>query len=169
MITTLAKPVRGIFALKQQAAPVAQASVDLFGYQPWSSPSFTDEEVFRMTGTLPADRIEHLVDTADALRQCEDIDGNIAEAYGQFPPEDFLSDVMQALVGVCNMLKQGSASRQALNNALAMMEDQLQTQFYATEYATSELDKALRTLVKAGVAQDRSKAPAAQRRTKPLA
>lgn len=124
---------------------------DLFGYQPWSSSNFTDEEVFRMTGTLPAERIEALLDHSAQLKQLTNIDGHIDDAMAQFPAEDFLSDLKQEMYELAKRLR--GDNKEALTNLCAMLDDRLQTQFYATEYGTNELFKANKILAGAGLAR----------------
>lgn len=71
--------------------------------------SMTNDEAFTMYGTLPADRIE-------ALLEIEDIDvsgaiTDIQEAACQFPAEDFLSEQMDALHDLAKKLRGDNKER----------------------------------------------------------
>lgn len=153
---TAASPLAEAFAVLD-AMPVTKRQPDLFGYQPWNNSGFTDAEVFHMTGTLPPERIERLVDQSTSLGQLEGIDRQLAEAENQYPPEDFLHEVVTAIGEVVAMLGSRTPkaeARQTLINVQGMLSDMLQTQFYATEYGLSELKKVTKTLINTGLAVD---------------
>ncbi|WP_213303504.1 hypothetical protein [Paraburkholderia sacchari] len=51
--------------------------------------ALSDAELYRLNGTLPGERIEALLDGALVLDQIGSIPGELDEARGSFPGEDF--------------------------------------------------------------------------------
>lgn len=128
---------------------------DLLGnYQPWAADSFSDEEVLRMTGTLPTHRIERLIDDSDRLHSFDGMHRQLTEAANQFPAEDFMHEVTASLNDVLKLMKKDSEARRGLTAALALMGQQLQSQYHSTEHGLGEIESAMRTLIEAGLVLD---------------
>jgi hypothetical protein len=108
--------------------------------------NYSAREVFNITGTLPADVIECMVNNAEDADSMRETIPNIEEAKGCFPNEDFIE-----ADGVISDLRDIAARVRGENKAaiLAVMEklEALQLAvFHQSEYGRSELTSALTVL-----------------------
>ena len=105
--------------------------------------NMTHAEHFRVNGTLPAERIEALLDIAANEDQ---FIGNwvdtIQEARGCYVPEDFLQSRISDLHYLAKFLR--GANRQSLLEIITAMEDDIREQVQSSEYGADELGKILR-------------------------
>ncbi len=104
--------------------------------------NLTHRELFRLHGTLPPERVESLLDDIDA-GAAVDVAGaliHISEARGQFPAEDFASEIVSQLQALRANLR--GANRDKLGQIIESLEDLLQCQFNATDYGLDELHQA---------------------------
>ena len=105
--------------------------------------NMTHAEYFRVNGTLPAERIEALLDIASNEDQ---FIGNwvdtIQEARGCYVPEDFLQSRITELQALAKSMR--GANRQALFDIVARIEDDIREQVQSSEYGADELGKILR-------------------------
>jgi hypothetical protein len=105
----------------------------------------TDDEFYRLNGTLSPERIERLLDLTIH------IDGSnpsnyIEEATATFPKEDFLEAVLKKLNRIAKNVR--GDNRTDINDVIETLE-QLATDTYNTsEYGRSELDNALAVINK---------------------
>ena len=101
--------------------------------------NLSNEEHYRMFGTLPADRIEALLDASDKLESLDGIEAHVSEARCQFPAEDFLVPVQDRLHDLAKRLR--GDNRQEVLSIIEQLDDINQCQVYATGYAVEELGK----------------------------
>lgn len=104
--------------------------------------SMTNSEAFTMHGTLPADRIEGLLEM-EALIGDASIPGaitDIQEAACQFPAEDFLSEQLDALHDLAKKLR--GDNRERLLHIIECLDDVAQCIFNASEFGREHLSKA---------------------------
>lgn len=106
---------------------------------------YTAEEFYRLNGYLSRDYAEPLLDASDKLQHVTGIAAYIQEGMSQFPAEDFLADIKDRLHTLAKRMYKGDNKTELLA-IIEAMDDQLQCQFYATEYGTSELHKALKVI-----------------------
>lgn len=109
--------------------------------------NITAQEEFRLTGTVSGERLNGLLERSDALEKLDGLDAHIYEANGQYPAEDFLSDVIERLHNLAKRLR--GDNKAELLGVIEALDDIGQTTFYASDYGRSELRKALATLKEA--------------------
>lgn len=106
--------------------------------------SMTNEELYRILGTLPADRLEQLLDQSAALESARETVACIREAQERYPEEGCLTDIIGDAELLHQKLRgQNRADMDALVTRLYDLESTLQT---STEYGIFELEKALNAL-----------------------
>jgi hypothetical protein len=108
--------------------------------------NYSAREVFNITGTLPAEVIEAMVDHAEDVEAMRATIPNIEEGRNCFPSEDFID-----ASGVIADLRQIAGRLRGDNKAaiLAVIEklEALQTEMSGqSEYGRSEIDSALNVL-----------------------
>lgn len=108
------------------------------------STNMTHAEHFRMNGTLSEARCLELIDLSEQAPIYKDAITKIGEAIGQFPAEDFTSDISDRLHNIAKRLRGNSKSN--LLSVIEALDDLTQCTFYATEYGRSELHGALKIL-----------------------
>jgi hypothetical protein len=106
--------------------------------------NMTNEELFRLTGTLTAARIETLLDMgakADRLSSCADC---LVEARSQYPDEDFLQAVISDIQYLASKIRGGNKdfANQCADKLLQIQQEIAQN----GEYGTEQLNKALRVI-----------------------
>lgn len=104
--------------------------------------NMNNAEAYRLLGTLPADRIEALLDI-----EAIDVSGaivHIEEARGCYPAEDVMSETLQAMRDLrCNL----RGNNKALMDSIISMVEDLETELrQSAEYGADELRKALEVL-----------------------
>lgn len=106
--------------------------------------NYTDKEIFRLTGALPGERLEALLERAEELENAVDIEAHISEALGQYPAEDFLQEPINRLNQLAKRLR--GENRAEVTYIIEMLDDIAQCTFNAGEYGKDELHKAKKTL-----------------------
>lgn len=106
--------------------------------------SLTPREHWRLYGRLPEDAIEDLLDAQERKEQVAGVAPYIKEAMGQFPAEDFLSQVINRVHALARKVR-GDNREEALAIA-EVLDDVAQTTFYAADHGRSELRNALKEL-----------------------
>jgi hypothetical protein len=101
----------------------------------------TAEEEFKLTGTLRSSSIESLLDGAAALESYEGIEAHISEAMGQYPAEDFTSELAQRMLNLAKRLR--GDNKAEMLAIIESLDDMAQCRFNASEYGRSELQAAL--------------------------
>lgn len=122
------------------------SNMDLPFFTPNTMGTLTDEEQFRVTGTLTPDRIEPLLDLKQRLgdEAQSSVIIHMQEAMAQFPDEDFLETIMGQLTVLTSHLR-GSNKDLAVTILEALRVEQ-ETIACATEYAIDEMHKAVTVL-----------------------
>lgn len=106
--------------------------------------NLSNNEYYRLYGTLSPDRIEALLDKSDQLESLDGIEAHIQEACCQFPAEDFLVPVQDRLRDLAKKLR--GDNRQEVLGIIEQLDDINQCQVYATGYAVEELGKVEKAL-----------------------
>lgn len=109
-----------------------------------NGPSFSSAELFRANGTLPADRIEALIDAETLLQGARDVSGALDDAMASYPNEDFLTDAIRRFKELAHGMK-GQRKADMLAAILALEDIEKATQ-QSAEYGMEELKKAQRAL-----------------------
>jgi len=112
--------------------------------------SLTDKEFFRMHGTLTSERIERLIELKDRdgwKQFSQRIGSMVQEAMGQYPAEDFLSEILTCLHNLAKRLR--GDNKEAIQALAEKVDDIAQTTFNAADYGRSELQKVLDAIEKA--------------------
>ena len=89
--------------------------------------NLTNAEAFRIYGTLPADRIEQLIDRTESVNAdtLEGVASDIEEARGCFPDEDFMGALIESLWGLEGNLR--GANKETIKRIIEQAE-QLNTE-----------------------------------------
>ncbi len=93
--------------------------------------SLSNEEYFNLRGTLPADRIEELLNDNSNKVDLEDIPFDAI--LGQLPAEDFTASVEERLHALSKKLR--GDNKQEILAIIAELSDMAQCQFYAADHA----------------------------------
>ena len=106
-------------------------------------------EVYRITGTLSADRIEALIDLEGNVDSaiCSEAnlsEANLSEARAGFPDEDFLATVVRSIRQLATKLRGENKSH--AKGLADELEDIQSTCARAAEYGREELAKAVKLL-----------------------
>lgn len=106
----------------------------------------TAREVFNVTGTLPPNMIENLVDNAEDMEAVREIIPNIEECKNTFPNEDFIDNlgVISDLHDIARRLR--GENKAAIIAAIEKLEALQIDVYHQSEYGRSELTKALNVL-----------------------
>lgn len=110
--------------------------------------NLTNEELFRLTGSLPPERIEGLLDNAAAAAGLEGIGACVAEAKTCFFAEDALSPILSQLTELAKNLR--GNNKQELLGIIESLDDFAQCQFHQGDYGRDELHKVEKALAEAG-------------------
>lgn len=110
--------------------------------------SLTDQEFFRLHGTLPPERIEPLLHDPHAQIDLAGAVGKIEEGMGQFPEEDFGHDIISRLQALAKFVR--GSNREELLSIISAAEDLFQCQFNSSDYGRSELIDAIKCIDPAG-------------------
>jgi hypothetical protein len=113
-------------------------------FNPQATSCLSDEEVYSLTGTLPADRIEELLDVAPLLSEAVASAPCVHEAMGQFPSEDFLQEPLDKLRDLVKRMR--GDNRETLTAIIEELNTIATQQVHATEYGKEELKKVLKAL-----------------------
>jgi hypothetical protein len=108
----------------------------------FSSLSFKEE--FTINGTLSPNSIDALLDSSDQLGRVVNVDSHIHEALANLPAEDFLSSQVEELNDLLSNLR--GKNKEKLQHILENINDALQCQFNSSDYASHELNTALKTI-----------------------
>lgn len=104
---------------------------------------YTAEEFYRINGYLSKDYAEPLLDAQNKLDSVSGVDAHIQEAMGQFPAEDFLSEIVSDLHALAKRMYKGDNKTELLR-IIESLNDALQCQLYASDYRREELHNALK-------------------------
>lgn len=104
--------------------------------------NLTNDEYFKLHGTLPLDRIERLLDIEFEYLNLAGIDCHVREIVNQLPDEDFLQEQLTTLRKLSGMLR--GENRRLLNTAIADIEEALGAQANSTAYAMSQYEVTIR-------------------------
>lgn len=105
--------------------------------------NLTNEELFRLTGTLPKERIEELLDKSKVdVKAALDY---ISESSRYFPDEGFLSDLSNKIRNIVDDMRK-SENKTRLENILAYIDDYEMQIFYESEEGMDLLHKAVKSL-----------------------
>lgn len=104
---------------------------------------YTAEEFYRLNGYLSRDYAEPLLDAQNKLESVSGVDSYIQEAMGQYPAEDFLSEIVSDLHALAKRMYKGDNKTELLR-IIESMDDALQCQSNASDYGREELHNALK-------------------------
>jgi len=111
--------------------------------------NLTPAEQYRINGTLSAETIESLLETSEALEKAQDITGQLSEALGCYPAEDFLASFIDDLHKLAKRLR--GDNRDEAMRLIESAEDLQQCVFNEGDYGRSELREARKTLEDVGL------------------
>jgi len=106
--------------------------------------NLTNMEAFNLTGSLPADRIEALLDKERMFSEMSDVVGCLQDAKANYPDEDFLQEPIKDLVVLSKNLR--SHHKDYLLRAIELLEGIQQTVHNATEYGLEQIDVAMNSM-----------------------
>lgn len=96
-------------------------------------------EVYRLTGTLPANRIEEIIEEADAVALLLSGRPHIGEAMGGYPAEDWADGVLSDLAEIIKKARGDNRTRlEALHETLSNLSSETAR---AAEQGIEELRK----------------------------
>lgn len=107
----------------------------------YASSNMTDDEVFRLTGTLPADRIAALLSRVFSDDRIESVIVHIREGSSSFLCEDFLSHEIERLSEIIAGYR--GKDRAELIKIRDNLRDIENDVYQNGEYAQEELDQAI--------------------------
>jgi hypothetical protein len=102
--------------------------------------NLTNEEYYRLNGTLSAERIESLLNITANVDDSSPA-AYIEEAMGTFPKEDFLESVIKKVRAVAKRVR--GDNKDDLDQILLDLEDLQSSVNNNSDYGRSELDNAL--------------------------
>lgn len=106
--------------------------------------NLTNDELYRLTGTLPSARIEALIETAELYEKITGSEAHIIEARGSYPDEGFLYHVIERLNAVAKSVR--GDNRQEILSIVSALEQIDQDVTNDAEYGRDELRKALKDI-----------------------
>lgn len=104
----------------------------------------THAEHFLLYGTLTERRCLELIALSEHVCDLSDAVIKVREGMGQFPAEDFLSDVQEKLNKLRDKLR--GDNKDTLSGILESLEDIAQCTFNASDYGRSELKDAIKIM-----------------------
>lgn len=99
----------------------------------------TNEEFYRLNGTLTPARIERILDAEKQVESFEGLEAHVSEALAQLPAEDFLEPIKSRLHELSKCVR--GANRTEVLAIIETLDDLAQCTFNASDYARSELNK----------------------------
>ena len=102
--------------------------------------NLTNQEYYRLNGTLSAERIEDLLRFDCAIDSSSDPSAYIDEAEGCFPKEDFLEHIIKKVRAVSKRVR--GENKDDLDQILIDLEDLQSSVNNDSEYGRDELRKA---------------------------
>lgn len=103
----------------------------------YATTNMTDEEVFRMTGNLPPDRVEKLLNRQDTEEVINSIDAYAYEARMTIE-EDFLSAQITSLYEIAKKLR--GDNRKDLEKVIEEIRSSVEEMVNAASYSNEQLD-----------------------------
>lgn len=100
--------------------------------------NYSNEELFNLTGTLPSERIEQIINDGKLSEVIEDCKIKANEASSGFVQEDFLFSQLQQLQNISKNIR--GENRKELLSVITQIEDEILKQVRQGEYGKSELD-----------------------------
>ena len=104
--------------------------------------NYSDEELFKISGTLPPDRIELLLIHGDIVERLNNVLSSTQEASNCYMQEDFLSDQLHALQSILKCLRGENKLR--LGKVLEDIERDISIQVNESEYGRDILRNILK-------------------------
>lgn len=101
--------------------------------------NYSNNEIFKLTGTLPAKRIEKLLDDEPIISLLSDIEDCLSDAVSAMPGEDCFQDDIKAMTNFAKCLR--GDNKEALLNIISKFTDDLSSMLSSVEYAVSEINK----------------------------
>lgn len=106
--------------------------------------NMTPREHFRLTGTVPGDILELLIEKSERLAEVQNIDGLLEDARAQFPDEDFLQEVIDRVNALAKNLR--GANREAAARIAQSLDSISMTTMRSSEYGREQINLALKDL-----------------------
>lgn len=104
--------------------------------------NYSNEELFRISGTLPPDRIELLLDHGDTMKRLNSVSSSAQEASGCYMQEDFLSDQLHNLQSLLRCLR--GENRRRLIKIIEDIEHNISMQVNEGDYGKDVLRNMLK-------------------------
>lgn len=104
--------------------------------------NYSDKEIYNLTGTLPADRIEKLIDVGNLAEKLASAVSSAEEASGCYMPEDFLADQLNELQSILKGLR--GDNRRRLSKVIEDIEQNISMQVNEGEYGRDVLRNMLK-------------------------
>ena len=102
--------------------------------------NMTHREALNLHGSLPADRIEELIDDSEELNSMRGIEHDLNTVAENLPNEDFLNDEVKKLKAISDKMR--GANKESLLAVIEIIEQELDEQARAIEFAVEALDNA---------------------------
>lgn len=99
--------------------------------------NYTNTELFNLTGTLPSDRIESLLDCESKLNLVADYKIKAKEAYSCFIDEGFADRELEELKTLCKSLR--GNNRAQLGKIIESLENTISDEVNNAAYGRDEL------------------------------
>lgn len=99
--------------------------------------NYSNAELFKLSGTLPSDRIETLLDCESKLNLVADYKTKVQEAYYCFISEGFADNELQQLKALCKSLRGNNRSQ--LENIIESLENTIASEVSNAAYGRDEL------------------------------
>lgn len=109
-----------------------------------NSDCYSNEELFRVNGTLPANRIEALLECEDKANALENVEAHISEAKGCFVSEDCLHEIIDYMQQLAKHMR--GENRTELLRIIECAESLQSELGREGEYGADELRQALKII-----------------------
>ena len=106
--------------------------------------TYSNQDIFRLTGTLPVARIEQLLDAEETAQSLDGIEAHISEAKGCFAAEDCLADLINDIQALAKGMR--GENRKALLALAETAEERQRELAQEGEYGADELRQALKAI-----------------------
>lgn len=102
--------------------------------------NYTNEEYYKLNGTLSRERMEFLIEFEEKYNHIIDMESIIEEGISQFPEEDCLQELIGELK---DDIKPGYLSKEKVKNIFEILEKHQYEIYGKSEYGIVELRKLL--------------------------
>jgi hypothetical protein len=106
--------------------------------------NLTAKEALRLHGQLSEQHLESLLESEEKLNAIDDIDGNLLDARGSYPDEDFLAEIIDRMQTFAKNLR--GANKDTCLSIIEALDDIQTTTMHASDYGRSELSSALKVI-----------------------